>query len=219
MLRGSIIPCCLYARPVQASCCQTAGAQPYCCPSNADCPATVTIAASPNPATVGQRVVIAGTRVGGGAGTQIALYQELAGAARFTQIATTTTDPSGAYRFTPNAVATDREWYVAAGGVRSPTVVESVAAVVTLRRAGGPGTRRTVALRGSVTPDHARGRLLIEQRVRGGWRVIARPVLDGRSAFAAVHAFARHGVVWLRAVLPADQRNLESFSRLMSLRV
>ncbi len=220
--RDAIVPCCGSVAGAQSLCCpaQAAGIEPICCPPAAQCATPLTIAASPDPATAGQQVVISGTLLDGAAGTPVVVYQQLPGQGAFTKLATTTTDASGGYTITQGSVQTDSKWYVAAGDQHSTTVAESVYAVVTLSRAGSAtARRRTVVLSGRVKPAHQGQRLLLEQLRPDGWRLIARPRLDSRSGYAIVHTFANDGVMHLRAVLPADQRNLRSFSRVISLTV
>ncbi len=156
------------------------------------------------------------------AGTQVELWQKVAGQASFAQLAQTTLNSAGQYSFTMNGgvVRADRAWYVTAQGLQSPTLDQQVGALVVLSPASAsvaPGT--PVALRGRVTPSHTGEIVLIEQKVGGQWRVIGRPRLGRSSTFAGSHSFTRAGTVELRAVLRADARNLSSDSRTVSVKV
>jgi hypothetical protein len=214
--------CCGPIAAAQQSCCPTAAAdiEPICCPASTQCATQLTIAASPNPVTAGQQVVISGTLTGGAAGTLVTLYQQLPGGGVFTQGAAAATDASGGYTIVQGSVDTNRWWYVAAGSQDSATVAESVYAVVTLNRVSvTTAKRRTVVLRGRVTPAHPGQRLAIEQLQRRRWRMIARPKLGNGSAYSVAITFAGHGVMRLRAVLAADRRNLRSLSQVISVNV
>jgi hypothetical protein len=135
-------------------------------------------------------------------GVAVVLWQELSGGT-FKQVAQTTTGSNGTYQFTRTDVSTNRQWYVTAGTARSITLSQSVKAVVTL-------TRSFVV---HVTPGHTGGRVLIERRTKKGWKVALRPRL-GPGSRVQFQLAVQHGrTVTLRAVLPADNRNIESVSK------
>ena len=62
------------------------------------------------------------------------LWRELADQTSFHQVAQTTTDSAGQYRFTlkRGTVNADQRWYVTAAGLQSPTLAQTVGALVGL---------------------------------------------------------------------------------------
>jgi hypothetical protein len=107
-------------------------------------------------------------------------------------------------------VVTNRSWYATADGVTSPTISESVSAIVTLAASHG---RHGATLHGTVSPSHAGERVIVQRLVRGRWITVARPRLGRRSSFR-IHV-RLHGK--LHAVLPADSRNMRSVSARVSV--
>jgi hypothetical protein len=218
--------CC----PSTACCGSTA-----CCPAGTNCCATgtcctapcssdsLTITASPNPSTAGRKVVISGVLSASPSGdAQVVLWRERAGQSTFHQVTSTTTDGSGDYTFTlkPGTVMADQAWYVTSGSLRSATLDQDVRALVGLT----PSARTIVAgqavlLHGNVTPSHAGGVVLIEQRRGGSWHVIARPRLSKGSDYSLSRRFMNSGKSQLRAVLQLDARNLASTSPTVTLTV
>ncbi len=199
-LAGSqVIPCCLpIAQPV--ACCATA---------TVPCVAGLTIGSSRNPSTAGHPVTVSGRLLSGASGATVALWQELPGGT-FTQVSETTTGANGDYSFLRSAVNTNRAWYATVGAIRSSTVSQEVRAAVTLTR----------SLHVSVSPNHAGERVVIQRRTKLGWKAIARLRLSRSSSTSTmtVAVLVRHGQsVRLRAVLPADKRNVESFSRVIRI--
>jgi hypothetical protein len=167
------------------------------------CPLRLTIASTPNPSTAGKKVTITGRWSGTTAGTTVQLWQKLPGGTTFKEVAQTSNGATGQYEFVRPAVETSRQWYVTAGGDRSPTVVQRVRATVTLTR----------LLHVHVSPNHAGERVLIEQRTKHGWKVIARPRLTrSSSSQGSVPVAIGSGTVNLRAVFPGDGRNARSIS-------
>lgn len=214
--------CCATACcPATSSCCPTSTTN-ACCMA-AQCPSGLTITASPDPSTAGQKVVISGSLVGGAAaGATVVLWQEVSGQSSFHRMTQTTANSAGQYTIAlgRGAVLRDRKWYVTSQGMQSPTLDQHVAAVV-----GLSASRTTVAagvlvdLRGSVSPSHAGQVVLIEQRVAGAWHVIARPRLSHASRYQAGRRFTRAGKIALRAVLGGDAVNDRSVSRTITVDV
>lgn len=149
------------------------------------------------------------------AGATVVLWRELSGQSSFHQVTQTTTDSAGQYMITMKrgSVNADQRWYVTANGVQSPTVSQTVNALVGLSAssrsvaAGSP-----LVLKGRVTPSHAGQVVLIEQSRGASWAVIARPRLGHGSTYTMSHRFTRAGAVKLRAVLQGDTRNDRSNS-------
>jgi hypothetical protein len=199
-----LIVCPLHPSGRAVGCCPLPTVQPIpCCgASSIPCVAGLTIASSQNPSQAGHSVTLSGRLATGAAGATIGLWQQLPEGG-FKQIAQTTTGSSGAYRFIRTDVSTNRQWYVTAAGATSPVLSQRVRAVVTLSR--------SFVVR--VAPNHGGGRVLIEQWSKEGWRVMLRARL-GPGSRAQLQVVARHGqTLRLRAVLPADRRNVRSFSK------
>jgi hypothetical protein len=177
----------------------------------------LTIDSKPNPSTADRQVVVSGRLLGATTvGVPVELWQALPGQTRFTQVAKTTTDASGAYAITrsPRQVQTDRQWYVTAGTMRSRTMAQTVQAVVTL--AAIAGEHGTTIFAGHVSPSHKGERIVLLLHTSQGWRTIARPLLTRASTFRVRHRLGR-GTAVLRAVLPADARNALSASALLAV--
>jgi len=192
--RPAVIPCCV--------CCVTtvAKASPaliICLP--------LTISASPDPSKAGRNVTVSGHRSAGTAGVTVALWEKRPAAKGFKQIATTTTDSSGNYQFVRSGVTTNRQWYVTAMSTHSFTIDEGVHAVVTLSH----------TLHVAVSPSHDGEQVLLQEREGHAWSVIAHIRLPQSTAMAT--SLPQGKTVKLRAVLPADKRNVRSVSNVVSL--
>jgi phospholipase C len=182
----------------------------------------VTIAVSPEPASVGEPVVVSGRVLGlGKAGLAVTLWRMLPRQRRFQLAFRTPTDRHGRYAVTipGGQVSTNAEWYAAVHGVSSATADQRVQALLSLQPSEmqvAPGDR--VVLSGHVTPWHGGARVMIERLRTGGWQVIANRLVDRASNFAATFRFTR-GRRLLRAVLPAGARNAVSRSPSLTLDV
>jgi hypothetical protein len=225
---AAFVPCCGY--PTTGTCCPTGTCctAATCCTTGTCCttactPTGLTIAASPDPSTAGRKVVISGGLTGNPvAGATVVLWRELSGQSSFHQVTQTTTDSAGQYKITMKAgsVNADQQWYVTGDGLQSPTVSQTVNALVGL----SPSSRSVAAgtplvLKGRVTPSHAGQVVLIEQSRGGSWVVIARPRLGRGSTYTTSHRFTKAGAVKLRAVLQADARNNRSNSPTVTITV
>ena len=218
--RPDFVPCC--PTPTNGTCCtSTTCCTATCC--TACTPTGLTIAASPAPSTAGRQVVISGGLTSNPvAGATVVLWRELSGQTSFHQVTQTTTDSAGQYKITMKrgSVNADQKWYVTANGVQSPTVSQTVNAVVGLSAssrsvaAGSP-----LVLKGRVTPSHAGQVVLIEQSRGASWTVIARPRLGHASTYTMSHRFTQAGAVKLRAVLQGDTRNDRSNSPTVTVKV
>lgn len=210
-------PCCgppIASPPADAAadCCPlpaSGNIQPICCVGASPC--SVTISASPDPAVGAQQITVSGTVFGGApAGMAVQLWQELAGGAAFSKAASTTVGSDGTYSFTaPGTVNTNRQWYVTVGTLRSATLAEPVSAAVTLFVRTG---RHSTTVHGTVAPSHAGDTVLLQRKLRRKWVTIARPVLSHHSRFSVRYSGGRRVKETLRAVLPADAKNMRSIS-------
>jgi len=216
----AVVPCC--PTPTNGTCCtSTTCCTATCC--TACTPSGLTIAASPDPSTAGHKVVISGGLTSNPvAGATVDLWRKLSGQSSFHQVTQTTTDAAGQYKITMKAgsVNADQQWYVTGDGLQSPTVSQTVNAIVGL----SPSSRSVAAgsplvLKGRVTPSHAGQVVLIEQSRGGSWAVIARPRLGHGSTYTMSHRFTKAGAVKLRAVLQADARNNRSNSPTVTVTV
>jgi hypothetical protein len=142
----------------------------------------------------------------------VELWQELPGASSFSKASSATVGADGTYSMTRSA-RTNRQWYVTTGTLHSATITEQVSAAVTLLVTTG---RRSVTVHGSVSPSHEGETVLVQRKLRGGWVTIARPQLNRRSRFAVRYSGTRRITETLRAVLPADGRNMRSVSSTVS---
>jgi hypothetical protein len=188
----------------------------------------LTIAATPNPISTGEPVLIYGQLNGPNhGGRRITLWHHIAGArGGFTVVQRTTTDANGFWSVQRAAgvVTTNRSWFATAGhGVHSRTVHERVRATVTLDQPGGTLTTRTpITFTGTVSPNHAGERVVLQQEVGLGgetWRTIDQGRIGPGSAFSIVHRFAQPGDRTLRAVFRGDRRNVRGESTPISITV
>jgi phospholipase C len=179
-------------------------------------PVRPSITVTPDPSLAGQRVRVFGHVPSAKRGTAVLLYRQFPGARRFVRVAVTTTNRHGAYVFrrTPGALYTNRRFYVIARRHRSPTVTQTVEAIVTMGASPttiSPG--QSVTLSGHVTPSHAgEGVLLEQERSDGSWMVMADAPLNGASNYSASTQLPNEGTFTFRAVLNADARNAQSSS-------
>jgi hypothetical protein len=194
----------------------------------------LTIAATPNPIVAGDAVLIYGqlntTNPGG---QTIVLYHRVNPAPYFTVVGTTKTDSTGFYEFNRpqnpltdlSVVQTNRNWFVRApglpGNVHSRTVHERVAAEVTLNAPAPTApatsflTRKQVVFTGTVTPNHAGNRVLLQEQsgVAGNaWKTVKAGRLDGASSFSIPYRFAIPGDHTMRVLFAGDARNIPGAS-------
>ncbi len=177
----------------------------------------LTIHAIPHSIVAGDAVLIYGRLQGPDHGNQvIRLYHRIALRPFFTRISTTRTDSSGLYEFTraEGIVLTNRSWFVRGPGTtHSQTVHERVAAEVSLASSAVTGTtRHALTFSGHVTPTHT-GNLVLLQEQKGtgdNWNTIGRTRIGPGSNFLITHAWRVSGAYDVRALLPADPRNVAS---------
>ena len=177
----------------------------------------LTINAIPNPIDAGEGVFIYGhlnaTPVGG---QTIILYHHLAGSGRgYTRIGQTTTDSHGFYEFTraEDVVLTNRSWFVREQGahqIHSRTVFERVSALVDMSASTTTAvTGQPVTFTGSVTPNHAGERVVLqEENNAGNWRDLKSGRLDGGSNYSITYRWRFAGDHTVRVLFPRDIRNI-----------
>jgi phospholipase C len=175
----------------------------------------VTIASSPNPSRAGQPVLLSGRVVGiKKAGMQVTLWRKFPRQLRFHAVLRTPTNSAGDYAVLTSGVSTNAQWYATTHGVSSSAALQAVHALVTLRSStAAAAPHDLVGLTGHVTPGHGGDGIVIERlTAAGSWHSIATPRLNRRSNFSLAHRFGA-GTIELRAVLPADPRNAQSYSK------
>lgn len=179
----------------------------------------LTIHASPPSIVAGEGVLIYGRLLGPGHANQvIRLYHRINPNPFFTLISTTRTDALGFYEFTraEGIVLSNRSWFVRGPGFsHSRTVHERVAAEVTLASSSVSGTtRHALTFSGHVTPNHGGNMILLQQQQQqgsgAGWKTIGRTRVGPGSNFLIMHAWRVPGAYDVRALLPADPRNIAS---------
>jgi phospholipase C len=176
---------------------------------------SVTIRSSANPSQMTKRVVVSGLVSGQHAGgARVTLWQALGTKRRFRVLSRVFATASGAYSivFAPGVVATNRSWYVTAGNRRTRTIKQRARATVSLTTSATTLNAGDVAtLSGAVLPSHKGGQVLIQQRTGSRWRQIAQARIGRKSTFSVTYPFTVGGESALRAVLPADTRNIRSY--------
>jgi len=177
----------------------------------------LTINAIPNPIDAGEGVFIYGQlNVGPVGGQTIVLYHHLAGSFRgYTKVGQTTTDSRGSYEFTraEDVVMTNRSWFVREQGIHqihSRTVFERVSALVSLSASTTTAvTGQPVTFTGSITPNHAFERVILqEQTDSGNWRDLKSGFAGGGSNYAITYRWRFAGDHTVRVLFPSDARNI-----------
>jgi hypothetical protein len=180
----------------------------------------LTIAATPNPISAGEGVLIYGALHRPHSAHQpIYLYHRLGRQRRFTFIGRTYTTALGFYEFrrAEGVVISNRAWFVRGPGfTHSRTIYERVSALVTAQASTASAlTGQPVMFTGSVSPAHRFQRVLLQQQraaAGNGWRTLHAARTNGSSAFTFVHRWRVPGVYTLRVLLPGDRVNTTSFS-------
>jgi hypothetical protein len=189
----------------------------------------LTIAATPNPATAGEGVLIYGQLNGANNGGQVIyLYHRVNPAVGFSLIGTTKTNSYGFYWFTraEGVVTSNREWYVtdpADPGVHSRTVHELVYAEVDLTSSTQNGTtNQPVVFSGNVTPNHTGDRIALQVQgsaTGNSWRTIKTGRIGPGSTYSISYRFRVPDGYTLRTLLPGDARNITSVSTPVSVTI
>ena len=180
----------------------------------------LTIAAAPNPIISGDSVLIYGQLNGTDyAGRTITLYHRIYPQTRFSVISRTTTSSTGFYEFirAEGIVMSNRSWFVRGpDGTHSRTIQEGVATLVSLTsNTTSASTGQPIVFSGHLTPSHPLERVKLQEQTSlsgNGWSTIATTFTGPGSNFSVPHRWALPGIYTLRAVFPADARNLEGDS-------
>ena len=181
----------------------------------------LTINAIPNPIDAGEGVFIYGHLNAAPVGGQtIILYHRLAGTNfGYTKVGRTKTDSRGFYEFTraEDVVLTNRSWFVREQGghfVHSRTVFERVSALVGIAASTTTTTTgQPVTFTGSVTPNHAGERVILQEETQSGdWRDLRSGRLDRGSNYSIEYAWRFAGDHTVRVLFPRDVRNIDGAS-------
>ena len=188
----------------------------------------LTINAIPNPIDAGEGVFIYGhLNVAPVGGQTIILYHQLAGTnLGYTKVSQTKTDSRGFYEFTraEDVVVTNRSWFVRERGapfVHSRTVFERVSALVSIAASTTTATTaQPVTFTGSVTPNHAGERVILQEETQSGdWRDLKSGLIDGGSNYAITYAWLFAGDHTVRVLFPRDVRNIAGASDTVTVAV
>lgn len=187
----------------------------------------LTINAFPNPIVAGDGVLIYGQLRGPDAsGQTIRLYHHIAGRPGYSLVGTTQTFYGGYYEFTraEGIVYTNRDWYVRGpDGSHSRTIQEHVAALVTLNSSTTNATTgQPIVFSGHVTPNHSFQRVLLQEQTglnNNSWHTLRTALLGPGSSYSVPYRFRTPGERDVRAVLPADVRNIRSESDAVSITI
>jgi hypothetical protein len=176
----------------------------------------LTIAATPDPITAGEGVLIYGQLKGpDNAYRRVFLFHRINPASHFTVVGVRRTNAQGFYEFVraDGVVVSNRNWFVV-GPYRthSRTIHELVSAVVTLNASSATATTaQPVTFSGTVSPTHGHQRVLLQEQNSSSdasWRTITSGYTNGSSAFTITHRFRSAGSYTLRAYFPGDPRNI-----------
>jgi large repetitive protein len=168
---------------------------------------------------------------GASAGEQtVTLYQRLVRGSGFTMVATTSTEASGAFQFTPASPEADSAYYVSSAGAQSARTSVSVAPQVTIdapsagtelflgaaRSAGAQASAEdtdAVTFTGTVTPA-APGTTVALQREdgTGSWSRIGGGVVGEEGRFSITHTFLRPGQARIRVLVHSHGLDMGSVS-------
>ncbi len=187
----------------------------------------LTIAATPDPITAGQGVLIYGQLQGpNNANRRVYLFHRINPAAQFTIVGSRVTNDQGYYEFVraDGVVVSNRNWFVVGPNhTHSRTIHELVSAVVSLNASEtNATTSQPVQFSGTVYPAHPGQRVLLQaQNSTSGdsWHTIASAHTHGDSSFAVSYKFRTPGSYTLRAYFPGDKRNTPGQSDAVNLTV
>jgi len=155
----------------------------------------------------------------------VTIYQRDAGTPGFGVVGTATTEASGAYQFTTEALETNSVFYARSDGARSGHVAVKLAPLVTISgppedslltvagRRGGAGASsssdalsNTVTFAGTVGPDALGARVVLQREsdtVAETWRRIALAEVGANGEYSITHTFFAPGTTNVRVVVRA----------------
>jgi len=185
------------------------------------CPLTIELA--PATLTAGEAATVTGSLLCAtsteAAEQTVTVYQRVAGTPGFNAVGTATTDASGVYRFTTEALQANGAFYVRADGKRSRQVPVKVAPLVTISgpaantqlslpghsRLASAGAGNTVTFAGTVSPGEAGGHVILqrESAVNENWSPIAVGEVGAEGKYSITHTFSIPGTIDVRVVVRA----------------
>lgn len=173
--------------------------------------------------TAGESATITGTltcpTAAEAAEQTVTIYQRTAGTPGFSVAGTATSADDGSYEFTTEALEIDSAFYASAVGARSRhRAAVKVAPLVTIsgppedtplliagRRAGADATAsNTVTLSGTVSPDQAGARVLLQRESAGAeesWRRIGLGEVGADGRYSITHTFSSPGQATVRVLV------------------
>jgi hypothetical protein len=140
----------------------------------------------------------------------------------------TRTNAQGYYEIVraDGVVNSNRNWFVLGpNNTHSRTIHELVSSILTLQGSSATATTaQTLSFSGTVYPTHANQTVLLQEQDTNapsgnGWKTIASGQTNGSSAFTITHRFLVANSYTLRAYMPANPRNVASFSPSIALTV
>jgi hypothetical protein len=186
------------------------------------CQAEIGVASST--ITAGESATLAGSLVcavsAGAAEQTVTIYQHDVGTPGFSVAGSATTEASGAYRFTTGELETNGVFYVRCQGARSERVSVKVAPLVTIspspedtqlsiagrRGDAGASASNTVTFAGTVGPDAAGARVVLQREsstVEENWLRIGVGEVGPDGAYSITHTFSIPGSANIRVVVRA----------------
>jgi hypothetical protein len=201
---------------------------------SAETSCSVTLRATPAIVKVGAPLSLAGTltcpEASSAADQTVTLYQMLARSGGFYIAATTPTEASGTFQFSPTELAVNSNFYVIADGAQSESTSVRVMPQVTiatplagtqLLAASGRATRAeanaenasAVTFTGTVTPANAGTRVALQREDgNGAWSRIGGGEVDAEGEYSIAHTFYRPGRANIRVIVHAHGLDLTSIS-------
>ncbi len=169
----------------------------------------LTILSSADPVSYGQPTTISGV-LAGGANQKVTLLAHTAGHPAYTKVEETTTDGTGAYKFTIASATTSTYYRVTSGSVNSAVLFEGVkyiltaAATATTAPAGTP-----VTFSGTVTPAVV-GKVVYLERENAaglGFHVVDLSTVTAGGTYSIAHYVFGGGKQVYRVKVPGDPTN------------
>ncbi len=151
----------------------------------------------------------------------VSIYQRTVGTPGYTLVGSTTTETGGAYEFTTAPLVANSILYARSGAAHSRRTLVRVAPLLTL---GGPPdgsdlllashridaggaaqdaiAGNTITFSGTVSPDDAGGRVVLQRETRGeGWRRIGLGQVSADGGYSITHTFHAAGEATVRTVV------------------
>jgi hypothetical protein len=155
----------------------------------------------------------------------VTIYQHDAGTPGFSVVGTTTTEASGAYRFTTEVLATNSVFYARVQGAHSGRVSVKLAPLVTIsgppdgtqlsiaghRGGAGASAGNTVTFSGTVGPADAGARVVLQREsstVNENWLRIGLGEVGADGGYSITHTFSIPGTANIRILVRSRGRRV-----------